>query len=151
MFSTHLVLTQRVVNLTLIFWGVTWSRLGKVLQFNHLPKGGGRYNKPISSFHMCWGLNSRLFPCSRGWENQPHIRGLYTHCKDSLLKVGWCGMTIQYKEFRPWLICSIVRAVWCRQNEFGHFFYIQPYPDVKWNIQPRLSENHHYFRLFGGD
>ena len=28
-------------------------------------------------------INSRLFPCSRGWENQPHIRGLNTHYKDS--------------------------------------------------------------------
>ena len=26
---------------------------------------------------------------NRGWENQPNSRGLYTHYKDSLLKVGF--------------------------------------------------------------
>ena len=27
-------------------------------------------------------------PYNRGWETQPNSRGLYTHYKDSLLKVG---------------------------------------------------------------
>ena len=30
-----------------------------------------------------------LFPYNRGWETQPNSRGLHTHYKDSLLKVGW--------------------------------------------------------------
>ena len=35
------------------------------------------------------GRNSPILPCSRGWETQPVIGGLYAHYKDSLLKNGW--------------------------------------------------------------
>ena len=37
------------------------------------------------------GLNSHYFPYNRGWEkstHQPNSRGLYTHCKDSVIKGG---------------------------------------------------------------
>ena len=35
------------------------------------------------------GSKLPLFPYNRGWETQPNSRGLYTHYKDSLLKVGF--------------------------------------------------------------
>ena len=37
---------------------------------------------------MCQGLNSHYFHII-GDGHQPNSRGLYTHYKDSLLKVGW--------------------------------------------------------------
>ena len=37
--------------------------------------------------YMCWGLNSHWFPVV-GDGHQPNRRGVYTHYKDSLLKVG---------------------------------------------------------------
>ena len=37
--------------------------------------------------------------CGRGWSSTQVRRGLYTHYKDSLLKVGW--VYPQYREFRP--------------------------------------------------
>ncbi len=49
---------------------------------------------------MCWGLNSHWF-CVVGDAHQPNSRVLYTHHKDSLLKVGW--VYPQYKEFWPTL------------------------------------------------
>ena len=41
---------------------------------------------PLDS-HMCQGLNSHYFHII-GDGHQPNSRGLYTHYKDSLLKVG---------------------------------------------------------------
>ena len=38
--------------------------------------------------HMCWGLDSQCFHI-RGDGHQPNSRGLFTHYKDSLLKLGW--------------------------------------------------------------
>ena len=43
-----------------------------------------------------------VFPYNRGWANQPNTRGLYTHYKDSLLKVGGLPSPIQGVD-RPWL------------------------------------------------
>ena len=39
-------------------------------------------------FHLCYGLNSHYFH-TIGDGHQPNSRGLYTHYKDSLWKVGW--------------------------------------------------------------
>ena len=46
---------------------------------------------PTSScMHICAGVDQLpLLPDNGGWENQPKSRGLYTHYRDSLLKVGW--------------------------------------------------------------
>ena len=45
------------------------------------------------------------------WDgHQPNSRGVYTHYKDSLLKVkvGW--IYPQYKDFRPWHICTRIKS-----------------------------------------
>ena len=54
-------------------------QVGESLTIQSPSKRGGRYNKLISS--------PDCFPVL-GDGHKPHIRGLYTHCKDSLLKVG---------------------------------------------------------------
>ena len=41
----------------------------------------------VGILYMCWGLNSHYFHII-GDGHQPNSRGLYTHYKDSLLKVG---------------------------------------------------------------
>ena len=41
----------------------------------------------LKRYHMCQGLNSDYFHII-GDGHQPNSRGLYTHYKDSLLKVG---------------------------------------------------------------
>ena len=71
----------------------------KVLPFD--PKGKSSDHLPTSDPSIFQGLAALAvknfgrvaftpwFPYNRGWENQPNSRGLYTHYKDSLLKVGW--------------------------------------------------------------
>ena len=46
----------------------------------------------FKKIHMCQGLNSHYFHII-GDGHQPNSRGLYTHYKDSLLKVGWPSPT----------------------------------------------------------
>ena len=56
---------------------------------------------PKKEKHMCQGLNSHYFHII-GDGHQPNSRGLYTHYKDSQLKVGWPSP--KYCDFWPWHI-----------------------------------------------
>ena len=65
-------------------WGVIFARWGVLLKeflLSFLNSVGVYY------YHMCQGLNSHYFHII-GDGHQPNSRGLYTHYKDSLLKVG---------------------------------------------------------------
>ena len=53
-------------------------------------------------FHLCQGLNSHYFHII-GDGHQPNSRGLYTHYKDSLLKVGGFPSP-KKRDFWPWHI-----------------------------------------------
>ena len=55
---------------------------------------------PIRNDDMCQGLNSHYFHII-GDGHQPNSRGLYTHYKDSLLKVGGLPSPIQGVEKDP--------------------------------------------------
>ena len=70
------------------FYGVTMVTTLEVPDVPIIPRevlkvcGFGPKKRPCwVRFHMCWGLNSHISIISNS-------RGLYTHCKDSLLKVG---------------------------------------------------------------
>ena len=54
-----------------------------------LQQGGGGSHQPEKTTHVRSGLNSHYFHIILiGDGHQPNSRGLYTHYKDSLLKVG---------------------------------------------------------------
>ena len=83
------------------------------------------------------GSKLPIFPYNRWWSSTQVRRGLYTHYKDSLLKVGW--VYPQYKEFRPWLkwfhdylvvrvsllshkcpmFCRVIIITWCLLSRGG--------------------------------
>ena len=67
--------------------GKNWLEIG-----NFSNEGGeiGAWKFPTNFVRVSHVLGSKvpLFPYNRGWETQPNNRGLYTHYKDSLLKVG---------------------------------------------------------------
>ena len=80
-----------------------------------------------SKNHMCDRVDQLpIFPYNRGWEKSTQVRrGLYTHYKDSLLKVGW--VYPQYKEFRPWLTSQTPNPPnlpFLRSTQFGTGIYI---------------------------
>ncbi len=96
---------------TWILWGWFLEVREKVIHGKHQPlKGANLHPVTIfptrsSSLICSMGLNSHYFHII-GDGHQPNSRGLYTHCKDSLLKVG-CPSPIQRVD-RPWLIiCSM--------------------------------------------
>ena len=60
------------------------------------------HRKHTQQFDMCQGLNYHYFHII-GHGHQPNSRDLYTHYKDSLLKVGGFPSPIQGVD-RPWLI-----------------------------------------------
>ncbi len=75
-------------------------------------------NQSASFFTLSNVLWSKLplFPYHRGWETQPNSRVLYTHYKDSLLKVGGLPSPIQGVD-RPWLKCSTHSFCWVPNRE----------------------------------
>ena len=77
-----------------------WGHISLKRSFQHFPmkktryKNRGELREPVIlkvptvvKIHVCWGLDSHWFPVV-GDGHQPNSRGLYTHYKDSLLKVG---------------------------------------------------------------
>ena len=73
-------------------WGSIWNQKKHNPKSNveaeHKPLEKGDCSGKINQIvHLCQGLNSHFFHII-GDGHQPNSRGLYTHYKDSLLKVG---------------------------------------------------------------
>ena len=72
---------------------------------------------------MCWGLNSHYFHVV-GVGHQPNNRGLYTHYKDSLLKVEWPS-PIKGVD-RPWaqMVDDVFIAILSNEKKKQRFFFL---------------------------